>query len=251
MNDGNPELQGLLGQHLLRVERASFLGGPADAVRSWVPGGAVPPSVGVRVAEPAPAEEVPGPPVPEQPEVPASCPSCDAVLAEAEAQLQDVLETLREPYLNAAAHLEKTVQDLTAKVRRDVVRLAVRLAEVVVERVVELDRTIAEETVARAFRMAGGVEVATVLVHPDDLEAIAARAPELAANVAGKAVDLTVRAADDVALGSCIIKFADGTVDARWHAQLLYLRDMLDAVVVSRPHGAAARRSAPDEEGES
>lgn len=233
MADGASELRDLLGRHGLRVERAPFLGGPGDQVRAWVPGGA-PAAAAPRVVEAAPAPA----PAPEPEVEPAACPSCDAVMAEAEAQLQDVLATLREPYLSAATHLERTVQDLTAKVPRDVVRLAVRLAELIVGRVVELDRTIAEETVGKALRVAGGLERVTVLVHADDLEAIAARAPELAANVAGKAVDVTVRVSDDVALGSCLVQFDDGAVDARWHAQLLHMRDMLDAIVVSRPRGA-------------
>lgn len=227
------EHDALFGQHRLRVESVPFLAPGVANERAWSPGAAEPPR-----SAPAPASKPEAHPAPEAaPDEPASCPSCDAVLAEAEAQLQEIMTSLREPYLNAAARMEQSIDDLTAWVRRDLVHLAVRLAEAVVGRVVQLDRTVAEESVAKALRVAGGIEAATVLVHPDDLEVIRERAPTLAANTSGKAVDLTVRASDDVDLGGCVVRFEEGTVDARWRSQLIHLQDLLDAIVVEGPKG--------------
>lgn len=244
MTEKGSELDAVFGQHKVRVGPVSFLSGGTGVARAWTPGAEL-------AVEDAPAAEGVAPAevgrgvAAAQPEEPAPCPNCEAVLTEAEAQIQEILATLREPYLNSAARMEQSIEDLTAWVRRDLVHLAVRLAEAIVGRVVELDRTIAEESVAKALRVAGGIEAATVLVHPDDLEAIRGRAPELAANVIGKAVDLTVRASDEVALGSCLVHFEAGTVDARWRAQLLHLQDLIDAIVISGPKGAPGQGGPP------
>lgn len=233
----------LLFKRETRVEPVSFTRSPRAKVRSWAvdDGGAGQSPFGGEIDEDLPDMDAgwpagtPGGDVAGEPVEQGPCERCEEIEAEAEEARRELVARLREPYLNAAARLEQTSLDLTQWVRRDVVRLAVRLAETIVHRAVQLDPTIAEETVARALSTAGGVERATVFVHRDDLEAIAARVPELAAHAAGKAVHVDVRASDEVDLGGCIVKFDEGTVDARWHAQLLQLRDLIDAVVVAGP----------------
>jgi hypothetical protein len=236
MSDARDSGAAFGGRRELRVDPVSFGGSGAARVTAWnpdLPSGKAAEKPAVAAPAPDPAAVEP------QPADDGPCPNCDAILQQAEQEIDAVVEKLREPYLDAAAKLQQTAQDLTQWVRRDLVKLAVRLAESIVQRVVEIDPHIAEETVARALAVAGGVEAATIHVHPMDLEAIRGRAPELAAGISGKAVDIRVRPSDDVAMGSCMVSFEEGTVDARWHAQLLHLRDLLDAIVVSGP---AARR---------
>jgi flagellar biosynthesis/type III secretory pathway protein FliH len=101
--------------------------------------------------------------------------------------------------------------------------LAMRMAEKIVARVVQLDPTavagIAAEALAEARARAG---IVVLRVHPDDLAALEAARPTLAARIA-TAVELRLMADPAVGRTGCVVETPVGRLDARLETQLAAL----------------------------
>jgi flagellar assembly protein FliH len=132
-----------------------------------------------------------------------------AGLEEARAQLGPVAAALTEAL--------RGVSDARAAVASEgeagAVELAFALAEQVLGAAVDVERDAVVGVVRGALRRLLERERVTVLVHPDDLDAVRAAAPDLVVELGGME-SCEVQAERRVARGGAIVRTAEGEVDA-------------------------------------
>jgi type III secretion protein L len=157
--------------------------------------------------------------------------------AELRAQAEEHARELREAAYEGgreAALTELNVILLEARERRDaalsgaerdVLRLAVKLAEKIIGREIERDDATLADIVSAALRHARQQEALTVRVNPADLPRVQAHRERL--DPAGRARFLDLVADPRVGHGGCIIEGESGTVDARLDTQLRVLERAL------------------------
>jgi type III secretion protein L len=112
-----------------------------------------------------------------------------------------------------------------ASAERDILRLAVKIAEKIIGREIERDRTAVVDIVANAMRQARRNETVTVRVNPADLELIETHRHRLARSTREQLLDIVpdprVRSA------GCLIESESGAIDARLETQLRVLERAL------------------------
>lgn len=108
---------------------------------------------------------------------------------------------------------------------RDVLRLAVKLAEKIIGREIERDDAALADIVSAALRHARQQESLTVRVNPADLPRVQAHRERLDPSGRARFIDLV--ADPRVAHGGCVIEGESGTVDARLDTQLRVLERAL------------------------
>jgi type III secretion protein L len=112
-----------------------------------------------------------------------------------------------------------------AGAERDVLRLAVKLAEKIIGREIERDDATLADIVSAALRHARQQESLTVRVNPADLPRVQAHRDRLDPSGRARFIDLV--ADPRVGHGGCIIEGESGTVDARLDTQLRVLERAL------------------------
>ena len=112
-----------------------------------------------------------------------------------------------------------------AGAERDLLRLAVKLAEKIIGREVERDPAALADIVSAALRHARRDESLTVRVNPSDMAWVEAHRARL--DPAGRAHSLDVVADPRVGRGGCVIESESGTVDAQLDTQLRVLERAL------------------------
>lgn len=112
---------------------------------------------------------------------------------------------------------------------RDVLRLAVKLAEKIIGREIERDDAALADIVSTALRHARQQESLTVRVNPADLPRVQAHRELLDPSGRARFIDLV--ADPRVGHGGCVIEGESGTVDARLDTQLRVLERALLARV--------------------
>jgi len=115
---------------------------------------------------------------------------------------------------------ERARADLLLEARQDVLRLALRLAEKVVKRVVEIDENVAVEQLASILGLVTTPTRLHVRIHPDDRATVERALPRLTARIGG--LD-HVELIEDASLsrGSCVAESAGGAaIDATVEGQL-------------------------------
>jgi type III secretion protein L len=118
-----------------------------------------------------------------------------------------------------------------AGAERDVLRLAVKLAEKIIGREIERDDATLADLVSAALRHVRQQEALTVRVNPADLPRVQAHRDRL--DPAGRARFIDLVADPRVGHGGCIIEGESGTVDARLDTQLRVLERALLARAAS------------------
>ena len=131
------------------------------------------------------------------------------------------LAELTELILEARARKDSAL----AESERDLLRLAVKLAEKIIGREVERDSSALADIVANALRHARHNETFTVRVNPADLPVVEAYRTRL--DPAGRARFLDVVADPAVGHGGCVIETESGTIDAQLDTQLRVLERAL------------------------
>lgn len=116
-----------------------------------------------------------------------------------------------------------------AGAERDVLRLAVKLAEKIIGREIERDDSTLADIVSAALRHARQQEALTVRVNPADLPRVQAHRDRLDPSGRARFIDLV--ADPRVGHGGCVIEGESGTVDARLDTQLRVLERALLARV--------------------
>ena len=176
----------------------------------------------------------------------------EQLVASARAQAAAVLaEARRHGEESGRAEAERAFTTMLLAARADAARvraaaipaarvLAVRMAEKIVARTVDLDPHVLTELAARALATARArAGVVTLRVHPDDRAAFERSRPELAGKIAA---DVELRLIGDPAVGrhGCVVETPAGRLDARLDTQL----EALAAAAFAEPAAGAgdARR---------
>ncbi len=149
--------------------------------------------------------------------------------AEREAYSRGTTETERAAAAAAAARVAETLERLGASIEevaalrlavlqrseRDLVQLAMAMAERIVRRSIEVDRTILLTMARAAIERLGTTTAATIHLNPIDYDAIRLARPEA---LSGGGVE--VLADPQVARGGCLVKSVAGVIDAGIDTQL-------------------------------
>ena len=134
---------------------------------------------------------------------------------------EEALTELTELILEARSRKDSAL----AEAERDLLRLAVKLAEKIIGREVERDSSALADIVANALRHARHNETFTVRVNPADMPVVEAYRTRL--DPAGRARFLDVVADPAVGHGGCVIETESGTIDAQLDTQLRVLERAL------------------------
>ena len=122
--------------------------------------------------------------------------------------------------------------------RRDVLRLALEIAQRATHRAVAADEAAVEAQLAAAIHAVLEPHSIVALIHPDDAELAAAAMPRLVARLSGSP-HIEIRPDPALAHGECIIRTTGGEVDARLSTQLDRIAETL------LPGSAADRAESP------
>jgi len=143
-------------------------------------------------------------------------------LAESQQRLAEVSDT----FLNLAAQWDAGAHQVHREAQQAVLEFALRLAEKVVHRVIEVDRTVVVDQVAHAMSHVLAPLDAVVQVNPDDVPILAEAMPQLVKELPG--LDhVNLEATPDLTPGGCRIAFGDGQVDATIEKQLARIVDYI------------------------
>lgn len=109
--------------------------------------------------------------------------------------------------------IEARRAELLANAERDLVSLAIAIAERLVRAQIEAGRPVAREAVRHALELSVRRDEMEVRLHPSDLAQVETYLPELRSRFPGVS-RIHLKADDGVARGGCIVVTAQGAVDA-------------------------------------
>jgi flagellar biosynthesis/type III secretory pathway protein FliH len=161
-----------------------------------------------------------------------------------EREAREAMRPRVEARLSQLAATIETIAGLRAAVlrhsERDLVKLAVAIAERVVRREIQGDRDLILQMAHAAVERLGTVDIATIHVNPDDLSAMSPRLDEYRGTGPVRLVADT-----RIAPGGCLIVSDTGTVDAAIDAQFKEIHTaLLGGVDSGGSEGAGDDRSA-------
>jgi type III secretion protein L len=142
-----------------------------------------------------------------------------------EAAYQEGLETALAELNQALLEAHERRDAALAGAERDLLRLAVKLAEKIIGREIERDDAALADIVSAALRHARQQESLTVRVNPADLPLVQAHRERLDPSGRARFIDLVPD--PRVGRGGCVIEGESGTVDARLDTQLRVLERAL------------------------
>jgi type III secretion protein L len=122
--------------------------------------------------------------------------------------------------------------ELLGNNERDVIALALRMAEKIIGRSLEKDPDLMVELCAAAIDNLRSARAMVLRVHPKTAAVLRAKKPVLM-ELIGRAVDLAIKEDPEVAPVGCIVQTEFGTVDAQLPTQL----EMLQNVLLPDPNG--------------
>jgi len=149
------------------------------------------------------------------------------IVADAEAETERAhaiaVHEGRERGLAAVSELLVGARAVAARARQsaegDLRALAVRIAEKILGRELELAPEVVVDVAREAIRLVGEPQAVTLRAHPDDVEALERGRPRLLERLRTSAA-LVIRADDRIGRGGCIVESELGVVDARLSTQL-------------------------------
>jgi len=162
---------------------------------------------------------------------------------EALQQTKAELDRVREVCRQTAGELETRRQDIDRDARQAVLQFALRMAEKVVHRVIEVDETVIVDQLANALsHVLRPVDVA-VRINPSDRAVLEAAMPELLAEFAQFQ---HVRIIDDPVIGpgGCVVTYGQGRVDATIETQMDRIVHLMlpgGTSIADESHGDEAR----------
>jgi len=165
--------------------------------------------------------------------------------AEAREAVQPQFEQLQRSWLDALQRFESHLSDTVESSRETVLAFALKLAERVVHRVVEVDRSVIVDQVAAGIDFVLQPTTIQVRLHPEDAPLVRDVAPDLIHAIRTlEHIDLVED--ESVTRGGCFITAGDGEVDARLETQLQRLTDLVLPPANETTEGErAAPRAAP------
>jgi flagellar biosynthesis/type III secretory pathway protein FliH len=143
----------------------------------------------------------------------------DAGKAAAMAEFKQRLDALEKAWGAALAGFDAQREQLLMDARQEVVRLALRIGELVTKRAVAADPDRAADQVGAILQALTRPTRAVVAVHPDDRATVERALPALAARIAG-AQHVELVADESLSRGSCVLRAAgggeiDGTIETQ------------------------------------
>jgi type III secretion protein L len=120
-----------------------------------------------------------------------------------------------------------------ADVERDLLRLAVKIAEKILGREITNDRTTVVDIVASALRQARRNEMITMRVNPADMPVVEKHRKRF--DRAGREQFLDIVSDPRVAAGGCVIESESGAIDAQLETQLRVLERALLTRATNQP----------------
>ena len=136
------------------------------------------------------------------------------------------LEQLQRSWIDAAAQWEQRHQQMQRQGCQDVLSLALRLAELVVHRIVQIDRSVVVDQLAEALSHVLRTMQITVKIHGDDRQVLEQAMPQLLEEFSHlESVSLVDD--DEVGRGGCVVCYGQGQVDATIDTQLRRLLQLI------------------------
>lgn len=153
------------------------------------------------------------------------------------AQATDELNQLQKSWQQAIGELEQLHKTLHSEARSAVLELALRLAEKMVHRVIEVDQSVIIEQVASALAHVLGAYDVIVRVSPEDTPVLEQALPDLLAEFS-QLKHIQIAQDASIARGGCVVNFGQGQIDATLETQLqrvvaLMLPEPVDAAPVT------------------
>jgi flagellar biosynthesis/type III secretory pathway protein FliH len=161
-----------------------------------------------------------------------SCEGCEQTRQQAETDKASIINQLQEPYTRGAQKIAEAAFELSQRTHLEIVDLAVQLAEQIAGHAIAMDTDYLKENLHQALLAAGPLQTASILCHPDDRKAMINHAPAMAEKIAGRLVELEFIASDDVNAGGCVIRFEQGSVDARLATQMDRLKEVVREAIL-------------------
>ncbi len=146
--------------------------------------------------------------------------------AEALEQWRKKLATLHKQWGEAAQQWQGRFDELDRAARQAVLHFALKLAEKIVHRRLEVDPTLVANQVEAALKQVLGVSRVTVCVHPEDRPLLEEAMPELAATI-GQFDRVEVVDDPTVTRGGCVLRYGQGRLDATVETQMARIVEAL------------------------
>ena len=158
----------------------------------------------------------------------------ERILAEAQREREELLvktrEQGRQEGLAQATEIllraKMQAGELLGNYEKDVIALALRIAEKIIGRSLEKDPELMVELCASAIDNLRSARAMVLRVHPKTAAVLRAKKPVLM-ELIGRAVDLAIKEDPEVAPVGCIVQTEFGTVDAQLPTQLEMLQNIL------------------------
>jgi len=145
---------------------------------------------------------------------------------QATAECKQDLDALQKQWAEALEQFNTERATLAEDARRDLLKLSIRIAELVTKSAINRNPDAAAAQLEDALKLVLDASTIRITTHPDDAEACKAALPSLAGSLSN---DPTLRVDTDHNLdhGSIIIKTNDGAIDATITTQLNAITDAL------------------------
>ena len=172
---------------------------------------------------------------------------------EAFAQAEAELNQLQQTWAQTGEQLEEYRKTIAMEARQSVLELAMRLAEKIVHRTVQVDNTVVVDQVAAAFTYALGDYDVTVRISPDDRPTLEQAMPGLMDQF-GRFEHVKLVDDGEIRRGGCVLSFGQGCVDATLDTQLRRIVELLmpepetDQTPVDQSGNGVADQSTPQNE---
>ena len=138
---------------------------------------------------------------------------------QATAESKHDLDSLQQQWAEALQHFNTERATLAEDARRDLLKLSVRIAEIVTKRTVNADHEAAAAQLEDALKLVLDASTIRITTHPDDAQPCEAALPKLAGALRHDPA-LRVDTDPNLTPGSIIIKTNDGAIDATITTQL-------------------------------
>ena len=168
-------------------------------------------------------------------------------------QAQAEIEQLQRTWIDTGGKLESHLRTVEREARQSVLELAMRLAEKIVHRTVQVDNTVVVDQVAAAFTYALGDYDVTVRISPDDRPTLEQAMPGLMDQF-GRFEHVKLVDDGEIRRGGCVLSFGQGCVDATLDTQLRRIVELLmpepetDQTPVDQSGNGVADQSTPQNE---
>jgi len=147
-------------------------------------------------------------------------------VADQAAQFQTELELTISAFADACRKIDNQRQQMLDHSQGDLINLVIALTEKILTQELTTPRNIIAGTLQTALEQAINSEEHYVTLHPNDLAAAEAKAPELIAAIRGLE-RIVFKTDPSMTRGGCLLESAACTVDASIEGQLAGVRDLL------------------------